>query len=220
MIDWTKITLTLLQLAKKKEKIIDPNLLEIKPKVLSDANLLTGLAALKAVLSFIPATTLASHALSLGDVGFKVWKRLALQEGYDFFNIQPVGRATILFKLKYNEDLSPYFSELVEKGDWQKCAIVFDDFTFCTDPLILHYKYPQVSLTCIEKICQQNKKLLGVKLQDIKQVIKTQRNIAEVDHNFEEAIEALENIFPAMKNWAIIQSDSFDEIVEIIDTIF
>ncbi len=70
LIDWIGAVLALLKAAKKEDSDIDKKYIVVKPRILSDANLLRGVSALKAVLAFIPPTSLAVPVLSLGEVGF------------------------------------------------------------------------------------------------------------------------------------------------------
>ena len=70
LVDWIGAVLSILKAAKKEDTGIDKKYIVIKPRILSDDNLLRGVAALKAVLAFIPPASLAVPVLSLGEVGF------------------------------------------------------------------------------------------------------------------------------------------------------
>ena len=41
-----------------------------------------------------------------------------------------------------------------------------------------------------------------------------------VGYHIAESLEALKSLFPAMRDWSLFNSDGFDEILEIVDTVF
>lgn len=216
LVDWYSVASSLLKTLKKDEPEVDPKYLAIKPKVLSDANMLRGLAALRTVLAFIPPAHLAADVLTLGDTGFKIWKALALRKEYDHLEFPPVGYNTALFSIRNNQVLKSCFPDLSDKDF---LFSIYNDFSFITDPQVLGIKYPQVPGDYVAQVCSKNLSLLGVSIEGIEQKIISYGQAPEVDANLREALEALKGIFPALRDWSLLSSEKFDEVLDIIDAI-
>ena len=70
-VDWSGVILAILRVVKKEKHKVDPKYIVIKPRMLSDDNILKGVAALRAVLAFVPPAAIAVPVLSLGEMGFQ-----------------------------------------------------------------------------------------------------------------------------------------------------
>ncbi len=71
-IDWSGAILAILKAVKKDKQKVDPKYIVIKPRVLSDDNILRGVSALRAVLAFVPPAAIAVPVLGLGVMGFNI----------------------------------------------------------------------------------------------------------------------------------------------------
>ena len=54
----------------------------------------------------------------------------------------------------------------------------------------------------------------------IEQEIQKVSHRPEIKANLSEALDALKTLFPAMRDWSLFNSDGFNEILEIVDTVF
>ena len=224
MVDWVGAVLSILKAAKKEDAGVDEKYIVIKPRILSDDNLLRGVAALKAVLAFIPPASLAAPVLSLGEVGFQIWKRIALAREYDQIKFPPIDPNILRVSVELDEELKKHYGELILTHNWNKAAVgelekVYNDFSFITSFELLRAKYPHVNEDYIKARCSHNRDILQANLYQIEQEIQKVSHRPEINANIRSALEALKELFPAMRDWSLFNSDGFDDIVEIIDTI-
>lgn len=218
-IDWSTVVLSLLKTMKKDAVEINPEHLVIKPRLFDDDNQLKALAALRTVLAFIPSIQLASSVLGLGETGFKIWKAIALRKDYSYLTLPVLGVNSLSFIVENDPVLAENFSYLIEEKHWAELQRIYEDFSFITESTILREKYPKVPITYIEERVRINQALLGKSLDKIEQEILKKKSVPEIDANLRGALEALKEIFPSMRNWALVSSERFDEVVEIIDTL-
>ncbi len=224
LVDWVGTVLSILKAAKKEDTSIDKKYIVIKPRILSDDNLLRGVAALKAVLAFIPPASLAVPVLSLGEVGFQIWKRIALAREYAQIKFPPIDPNILRVSVELDEELKKHYGELTLTHNWNAEAIgelekVYNDFSFITSVELLRAKYPHVDEEYIKGRCSHNRDILQANLYLIEQEIQKVSHRPEINTNVRAALEAVKELFPAMRDWALFNSDGFDELVEIIDTV-
>lgn len=223
LIDWSGLILSVLKAAKSEDQPVDPKYIVIKPSILSDNNILRGVAVIRVVLAFIPAASIAAPLLGLGETGFLIWKRIALGREWDELVFPPADPNIMRISVELDTELNKNFGNLILQHNWDSEAIselekVYNAFWFITDPEMLRAKYPQVDFTYINSCCARNKHVMQNELYTIEQAIKQNSQGAVVDTNVKEAIDALKDLFPAMRNWALFNSEGFDELVDIIDT--
>lgn len=224
MVNWIGAILAVLKAARKEDSKVDAKYIVIKPRLLSDDNLLRGVAALKAVLTFVPPATIAVPVLSLGEVGFSLWKRISLARDYDQIKFPPVDPNVMRLLVQLDEELKKHYGELVLEQNWNEETIgelekVYNDFSFITSFELLQAKYPHVDEDYIKARCANNRKVLQANLHLIEQEIQKVSHRPEIDTNVRGALEAVKTLFPAMRDWALFNSDGFDELVELIDTV-
>ena len=224
LVDWIGAVLSILKAAKKENTGIDKKYIVIKPRILSDDNLLRGMAALKAVLAFVPPASLAVPVLGLGEVGFQIWKRIALAKEYDQIKFPPIDPNILRVSVELDEELKKHYGELILTHNWNEEAIgelekVYNDFSFITSFELLRSKYPHVNEDYIKTRCSHNRDILQANLYLIEQEIQKVSHRPEINSNIRAALEALKDLFPAMRDWALFNSDGFDELVELIDTV-
>ena len=218
MVDWTTALLSIMKTIKKEPVEIDPQYLAIKPAFFSDHNQLRALAALRVVLRVIPPTQVLSSVLGLGETGFQIWKAIALRKDYKALTFPPIGLNTLIFLVESDAALHAHFGHLI-KENLPKLKEVHNDFSFITEEALLRFKYPDMPLSYIQACCERNLTLLGKNLYKIEQVLESHKNTPEVDANLREAMEAIKNIFPSMRNWALLNSKTFDQVLEVLDTL-
>jgi len=225
LIDWSGLILSVLKTFKKEDRKIDPKYIAIKPRILSDHNILRGVAALRAVLAFIPPAAIASPVLGLGEVGFKIWKKIALSGEYDSLLYPPPDPNVIRMKFELDEELNKHYGDLILAHNWNgktisELEVIYNDFSFMTSKELLQSKYPHVDSDYIINVCNQNRQMLDESIYEIEQEIIRASQRAEVDTNLRDALEALKTIFPVMRDWSLFNSEGFDELMEILDTLF
>jgi hypothetical protein len=225
MLDWIGIAFAVLKAAKKKDLKVDPKYIVIKPRILSDQNLLRGVAGLRAALTLIPPAAMAAPALTLGEMGFKIWKRIALAKDYDQIQFPPIDPNRLRFSIEMDPELSKHYGYLTLEENWDQDAlaeleIVYNDFQFITDFELLRAKYPDIEEQYIRNRAAVNLHFLQTRLSDMEQSILQVSHKAEIDHNIRNAFDALRQLFPAMNDWALFNSKGFDDVLEILDTIF
>jgi hypothetical protein len=216
--------LAILKAAKREGSEIDKKYIVVKPRILSDHNLLRGVAALKAVLAFVPPASVAVPVLSLGEVGFQIWKRIALAREYDQIKFPPIDPNVLRVSVELDEELKTHYGELILTHNWNEEAVgelekVYNDFSFITSFELLRAKYPHVDEEYIKGRCSHNRDILQANLYQIEQEIQKVSHRPEINANVQAAVEALREIFPAMRDWSLFNSDGFDELVELIDTV-
>lgn len=224
MIDWSGAIFAILKAVKKEDHKIDPKYIVIKPRVLSDDNIMKGVAALKAVLTFVPPAAIAVPVLSLGEVGFNIWKRISLAREYDDIKFPPVDPNVMRLHIKLDTELNKHYGHLTAESNWNNENIselekVFNDFSFITSLELMQAKYPHVDEEYIKNRCMRNREILQANLYQIEQEIRKVSHRPEVQGNLHAGLEALKNLFPAMRNWSLFNSQGFKEILEIIDLI-
>ena len=224
MVNWSGAILSILKAARKEDSKVDEKYIVIKPRLLSDENIWRGVAALKAVLAFVPPAAVAVPVLSLGEIGFNLWKRISLAREYDRVKFPPIDPNVMRFNIELDEELKKHYGELIMEHNWNEEAIaelakVYNDFSFITSFELLRAKYPHIHADYIKARCSHNRDLLQVNLYLIEQEIQKVSHRPEINANVREALEALKKLFPVMRDWSLFSSEGFDEIVEIIDTI-
>ncbi len=225
MIDWVSIGLSILKAAKKEDMLVDSKYIVVKPRILSDENYLRGVSVLRGVLTLIPPAAIASPILGLGAMGFKIWKRIALNTEYDALQYPPVDPNMLRLSIVMDTELKKHYGHLVLDDNWNMDVIseleaVYNDFQFITDSQILQAKYPHISDKYIVDKTMFNKHTLQTKLTQIEQGLVQVSNSPEIEHNIREAFELLKELFPAMNDWSLFNSEGFDQITEILDTLF
>lgn len=224
LVDWAGAVLAILKASKKKDLKVDAKYIVIKPRILSDDNLLRGVAALKAVVAFIPPAAVAAPILGLGEMGFNLWKRISLSQEYDRIKFPPIDPNVLRLSVEFDEELGKHYRELLTDENWNEENIarlekIFNDFSFITDWEMLRAKYPHIDENYIKTRCRHNESILHAKLSVIEQEIQKVSHSPEIDHNVQKALESLKELFPAMRNWALFNSEGFDELIQIIDTV-
>jgi len=224
LVNWLGAALAILKASKKENIKVDKKYIVIKPKLLSDENILRGVAALKAVLAFIPPTSVAAPILGLGEIGFNLWKRISLSQEYDQLKFPPTDPNILRFSVEMDEELGKHYRDLLTNENWNETTIsevekIYNDFSFITDFEMLRAKYPHVNEDYIKTRCKQNEAILGAKLSLIEQQIQKVSYPPEMDAKVREALETLKQLFPAMRNWSLFNAAGFNEIVDIVDTI-
>ena len=224
LIDWASLILGILKVIKKEDQGVDPKYIAIKPRILSDHNMLRSVGVLRSVLAFVPPAAVAAPVLVLGEVGFNIWKQIALSGEYDSLFYPPIDPSILRVSITLDSELNKYYGHLTTSENWNSESIgileeVHNDFSFITNAELLQAKYPQIAPDHIKSKCQENKELLDVSLDQIEQEIIKVSQKPEIDANLKEALEALKTVFPAMRDWALFNSEGFDEIVEILDTV-
>lgn len=225
MVDWVSAAVSILKAAKKEDILVDPKYITVKPRILSDENYLRGVSVLRGVLTLIPPAAIASPILGLGAMGFKIWKRIALNTEYDALQYPPVDPNMLRLSIVMDTELKKHYGHLVLDDNWNMDVIseleaVYNDFQFITDSQILQAKYPHISDKYIVDKTMFNKHTLQTKLTQIEQGLVQVSNSPEIEHNIREAFELLKELFPAMNDWSLFNSEGFDQITEILDTLF
>ena len=224
LIDWASLVLGILKVIKKEDQGVDPKYIVIKPRILSDHNMLRSVGVLRSVLAFVPPAAVAAPVLVLGEVGFNIWKRIALSGEYDSLFYPPIDPSILRVSITLDSELNKHYGHLTTPENWNSGSIgileeVHNDFSFITNAELLQAKYPQIDPDYIKSKCQENKELLDVSLDQIEQEIIKVSQRPEINANLKEALEALKTVFPVMRDWALFNSEGFDEIVEILDTV-
>lgn len=224
MINWAGAILSVLKAVKKEDQKIEPKYLAIKPRMFSDQNILRGVAALKAVLTFVPPAAIAAPVLGLGEMGFNIWKNIALRQDYNQIKFPPVDPNVMRVNVQFDEELNKHYGHLTLAHNWDQEATaelekVYNDFSFITSFELLHTKYPHVDEEYVKTVCIRNRELLNANLYQIEQEIFKVSKKPEIETNVQDAVKALKDLFPAMRNWALFNSEGFEEVIEIIDTV-
>ena len=225
MIDWIGAALAILKASKKEDMQVDPKYIVVKPRILSDDNYLRGVSVLRGVLTFIPPAAIAAPILGLGSMGFKIWKRIALKAEYDRLEYPPVDPNMLRLSIEMDPELKKHYGHLILDQNWDGDAVnkleaIFNDFQFITDGQFLQAKYPHVSDEYIKQRTAINRQDLQTKLTQIEQGLLQVSQSPEINHNIREGFVMLKELFPAMNDWALFNSEGFDDVIEIIDTIF
>lgn len=222
LVDWSAFITATFRAVKAEDKKIDPKYIVIKPRVLSDHNLWRGVACLRVVLSFIPATAILSPILTLGEMGFNIWKHIALTVELAHVKFPPIAPNTMRVSIQIDPELNKHYGHLTATHNWndqtlRQLEVMYNDFSFITNWELLKAKYPHVDEEYIKSRCIENRDTLQESINQIEQVIKEHSHIPEVNHNIKEALEALKQLFPSMRDWALFNSEGFNEMIEAID---
>ena len=223
-VDWSAFMFGIIRASKSDWSRLDPKHVIIKPKILSEDNIWRGVGALRAVLSFVPSAALAIPILSLGEMGFNIWKRISLDQEYDQIKFPSIDPNTMRVSMRIDSEMKKHYGYLLLEHNWDDATIaelekVYNDFSFMTNPELLQAKYPEFNSEYVQARCRRNKDILQTDLDLIEQEIKKASLTPEIRMNIAEAIEALKNLFPAMRDWGLFNSEGFQEIIEIIDTV-
>ena len=225
MVDWVSAAVSILKAAKKEDILVDPKYIAVKPRILSDENYLRGVSVLRGVLTLIPPAAIASPILGLGAMGFKIWKRIALNTEYDALQYPPVDPNMLRLSIVMDTELKKHYGHRVLDDNWNMEAVsdlevIYNDFQFITDGEILQAKYPHISDKYIMDRTELNRHNLQMNLIQIEQGLIQVSSSPEIEHNIREAFELLKDLFPAMNNWSLFNSEGFDYVTEILDTLF
>ena len=225
MVNWLGAALSILKAAKKTDLGVDKKYIVVRPRILSDENYLRGVSVLRGVLTLIPPAAIASPILGLGAIGFKIWKRIALNTEYDRLEYPPVDPNMLRLSIAMDTELKKHYGHLILEQNWDLEAVaelekVYNDFQFITDNQMLRAKYPHISDEYIIQRALINRHNLQTKLTQIEQGLLQVSQKPEIDHDIRKAFEILKDLFPAMNDWSLFNSEGFDDILEILDTIF
>ena len=224
MVDWSGAVLAIVGAIKKEDYKIDPKFIAVKPRILSDDNILRGVSALRAALAFIPPVAIAAPILGLGQMGFNLWKKISLSREYDSVQFPPLDPNVLRFQIQTDPELSKHYAILTAEHNWGPETIselerVFNDFSFITSFELLRAKYPHVDENYITTRCMRNKRILEANLYEVEQEIIKISQRPEIKANIQDALEALKELFPAMRDWSLFNSQGFQEMIETIDTV-
>ncbi len=225
MVDWFGAALSILKAARKEDMKVDSKYIVVKPRILSDDNYLRGVSVLRGVLTLIPPASIGSPILGLGAMGFKIWKRIALNKEYDRLQYPPIDPNMLRLSIEMDPELKQHYGDLILEHNWDEDAVnelevIYNDFQFITEDSILQAKYPHISNEYIADRAKTNKRNLQMKLTEIEQGLLQVSHKPEIEHNIREAFVMLKEIFPAMNDWALFNSEGFNDVLEILDTIF
>lgn len=225
MIDWISAALSILKAAKKEDMRVDDKYIVVRPRILSDENYLRGVSVLRGVLTLIPPAAIAAPILGLGSMGFKIWKRIALGQEYDSLLFPPVDPNMLRLSIAMDKELNKHYGQLTADQNWSEATAseleaVYNDFQFLTNGPMLQAKYPHIDAGYINQKVAINQHRLQMNLSAIEQGLIAVSHKPEIEHNIRSAFEFMKEIFPAMNDWALFNSDGFDDVLEIIDTIF
>ncbi len=225
LIDWLSAAFSILKASKKEDRKVNDKYIVIKPRILSDENYLRGVSVLRGVLGMVPHTAIASPILGLGVMGFKVWKRIALSAEFNQLEYPPMDPNMLRVSIEMDAELKKHYGQLILSENWSDESIselekVFNDFQFITDFQMLRVKYPSISEKYIRSRVITNKEILQTNLSAIEQRLLQVSHSAEMDRNIKEAFGMLREIFPAMNDWALFNSEGFKDILELLDTVF
>lgn len=226
MVDWSGAILSILKAAKLQDQKVEDKYIVIKPRVLSDANYLRAINILKATVPFIPVpgVAIAAPVLSLGTTGVKIWKRFQLGAEFDQLKYPLVNPNSVYLHFSLDEELKKKYKDLLSPDNWnektvQKLESIYNDLNYITDVNMLKAKYPNLNHGYLEKRARNNAEVIQENLEELEQELIKVSHDSKVENNVREAFESLKELFPAMNNWALFNSEGFDEVVDIIDTV-
>jgi hypothetical protein len=226
LIEWISAVLAIIKAAKKEDLKVEEKYVVIKPRILSDENYLRGVSALKVILTFLPfpGVQIAGPILALGEVGFKLWKRISLSREYEQLEYPPMDPNMLRFFFQLDPELAKHYGSLTSPQNWGTGAIqelepIFNDLSFLTNFEMLRAKYPHLDHAYLKQRASENLAMLRENLDSIEQALIQVSQSPETDANIRGAFESLKGVFPAMNDWALFNSEGFDEVIDIIDTI-
>jgi hypothetical protein len=225
LVNWVGAALAIVGALRKEDVRISPKHIVVKPRKLSDHNLLRGVSGLRAILYFIPPAAIAAPVLGLGQMGFKIWKRFALDEEYDRIEFPPMDPNMLRLSIELDPELRKHYGTLVKEHNWNaevltELEMVYNDFQFLTDFNMLRAKYPHADEEYVRNKALINKHNMQENLDAIEQELLRVSHTPEISHNIREAFENLRELFPVMQDWALFNSDGFNDVVEVLDTLF
>jgi len=158
-------------------------------------------------------------------VGFKIWKRISLGRDYDQIQYPPTDPNMLRLSIELDPELSKHYGELVMSHNWthetmQELEPVFNDFQFITDAQMLKSKYPHIDTEYIDKTAAKNRRNMDTRIDNLEQTLVSHSTSPEIEHNIRAAFEYVRKIFPTMNDWALFNSEGFDQILDALDTIF
>ncbi len=226
LIDWISAIFAIIKAAKKESLEVDEKYIVIKPRILSDKNYLRGVSVLKAIFTFLPfpGAQIAGPVLALGAVGFKLWKRISLSREYDQLEYPPVDPNMLRFFIQMDSELAKHYGDLTTPENWgteaiQELESIFNDLSFLTSFEMLRAKYPHIDPVYLKNRASVNLVTLQGNLDKIEQALLQVSQSPETNANIRGAFESLRGLFPVMNDWALFNSEGFDEVIEILDTI-
>jgi hypothetical protein len=84
---------------------------------------------------------------------------------------------------------------------------------------MLRAKYPHLDHKYLKARAEENLVTLQANLDVIEQALLQVSQSPETNANIRGAFESLKGMFPAMNDWALFNSEGFDDVIGIIDTI-
>jgi hypothetical protein len=96
---------------------------------------------------------------------------------------------------------------------------VFNDLSFLTNFEMLRAKYPHFDHGYLKARASENLATLQTNLDAIEQALLQVSQSPETNANIRGAFESLKGLFPVMNDWALFNSEGFDDVIDIIDTI-
>ncbi len=225
LVNWVGIAFAILKATRKENQVVDEKYIVVRPRMLSDENYLKGISVLRATLAFVPPAAIAVPILGLGAMGFKIWKRIALSKEYGRLEYPPVDPNMLRLSIEMDTELKRHYGNLILEPNWNPESIavleaVYNDFQFITNAELLRAKYPHFSPKYITDSALVNQHTLQVNLDKIEQTLVKVSQKAEIDHDIGDAVRAVRELFPVMNDWALFNSEGFDEIVELVDAVF
>ncbi len=224
MIDWIGAASAFIGAAKGKSKKVDSKYLYLKPRILSDENYMRAVSGIKGIMTFLPfpGMQIAGPVLGLGQMGFKLWKRIALSKEFDQLQFPLVNPNTLHLHFSFDPELKKNYGAFLD--DWgeesiQKLQEVYNDIHYMTNPKILKAKYPTLSQAYLDKAAAKNHTILQGNIDQLEQEYRKVSHSPQIDHKIGKLFEYLRELFPALNDWALFNSDAFNEAVDVIDTI-
>lgn len=225
LIDWISAAFSILKASRKEDMRVDPKYIVVKPRILSDENYLRGVSMLRGVLTLIPPAAIAAPILGLGAMGFKIWKRIALGQEYDALQFPPVDPNMLRLSIVMDQELNKHYGQLIADQNWNDKTIseleaIYNDFQFLTNGPMLQSKYPYIDEGYIKQRTIINQQNLQMNLSALEQGLIAVSHKPEIEYNIRNAFKLLKDIFPAMNDWSLFNSEGFNDVLEILDTIF
>ena len=224
-VSWFGAIVSILKTVRRKDTKVESKYLVIKHRILSDENYLRGVSVIRSVLTLIPPAAIAAPILGLGAMGFKIWKRIALSQDYNQILYPPVDPNMLRLSIALDTELNKQYGQLILDVNWNEESIsrlesIYNDFQFLTNFEMLRIKYPEVDEEYIRDRVGINQHNLQMNLDAIEQEVLKVSHKAEINHNVREAFGLFKELFPVMNDWALFNSEGFDDILELLDTIF
>ncbi len=224
MIDWIRVLSSLIGAAKGKAQKVDSKYLYLKPRILSDENYMRAVSGIKGVMTFLPfpGMQIAGPVLGLGQMGFKLWKRIALSKEFDQLQFPLVNPNTLHLHFSFDPELKQHYGVYLD--NWDEASIlklqgVYNDLLYMTNPQILKAKYPKIDSTYLEKAAAKNHTVLQGNIDQLEQEYKKVSHSPQIDHKIGKLFEYLRELFPALNDWALFNNSTFKEAIKVIDTV-